>query len=241
MANHLTESKISARPEFQSREQATLVHAYLSRLENHPGAAKSSISDQLAPTHADRQRLIARQQELSNGLIPLGNIAEAGVIIGQMFAGYLTVRLSEQQASEAVAAYLAQVKHLPLWAIQTGCQSCIARNNPFPPSAGELRAACERAVQPLRDEEAEIRKVLDAEVYHSAPAAERERIKKGFADLLAELKQTNSMTPAAKPSFSRPKQGTPTQLSREVLEKQWARYGGGPQPEPEVEPKRAAE
>jgi tetrahydromethanopterin S-methyltransferase subunit F len=224
MANNLTESKISARPEFQSREQAALVHAYLSRLENHPGAVKSSISDQLAPTHEDRQRLIARQQELSNGLTPVGNIAEAGVIIGQMFAGYLTVRLSEQQAAEAVSAYLAQVKHLPLWAIQTGCQSRIARNNPFPPSAGELRAACEKAVQPIRDEEAEIRKVLDAEIYHSAPKAERERIKAGFQALLTELSQTNSVTPKPKPAFTRPKNGTPTTLSDDALRAHLAKY-----------------
>jgi hypothetical protein len=230
MGNNLqqTSQEISPRPAFRSREQATLVHTYLTRLENHPGAAKYSISDQLAPTHEDRQRLLARQQELSNCLTPLGNIAEAGVIIGQMFAGYLTIRLSEQQASEAVAAYLAQVKHLPLWAIQTGCQSCIARNNPFPPSAGELRTACEKAVQSIWAEEAEIRKVLDAEIYHSAPKAQRERIKAGFQSLLAELKQTNAMQPKPKPRFTRPSFGTSTTLSEEAAAKFAAKYAGKP-------------
>jgi len=45
----------------------------------------------------------------------------------------------------------------------------------------------------MRDEEAEIRRVLEAEVYHSAPKTERERITKGFVELIAELKQSNGM------------------------------------------------
>lgn len=131
----------------------------------------------------------------------------------------MTVRLNRDEAANTAVAYLAQVKHLPLWAIQAGCQSCIARNNPFPPSAGELRTACEKAVQPLRDEEAEIRKVLDAEVYHSAPKAERERVKAGFRELLAELRQTNSMDrkPAGKAHTQRV-YGTSTSLSDHALE-----------------------
>jgi tetrahydromethanopterin S-methyltransferase subunit F len=228
MANNLEANPKTLRPPFRSREQATLVHAYLSRLENHPGAAKSYISDQLAPTHEDRQRLIARQQELSSGLIPNGNAADAAFAIGQLFQSYLTVRLTEQQSADAITAYLAQVKHLPLWAIQTGCQSCIARNNPFPPSAGELRTACEKAVQSIWAEEAEIRKVLDTEIYHSAPKAQRERIKAGFQTLLAELKQTNSMQPKPKPRFTRPSFGTSTTLSEEAAAKFAAKYAGKP-------------
>jgi hypothetical protein len=132
----------------------------------------------------------------------------------------MTVRLNRDEAANTAMAYLAQVKHLPLWAIQAGCQSCIARNNPFPPSAGELRTACERAVQPVRDEEAEIRKVLDAEIYHSRPQAERERVKAGFQALLAELKQTNSMEPQGKTGakFTRPVNGSVSQLSDHALE-----------------------
>lgn len=224
MANNLQANSKTSRPSFQSREQATILHVYTSRLENHPGAVKASISDQQAPTLEDRKRLKARQQELSIGLTSNGNGADAAFAIGQMFQSYLTVRLNEQQSADAITAYVAQIRHLPLWAIQTGCQSCIARNNPFPPSAGELRTACEKAVQPLRDEEAEIRKVLDAEIYHSAPKAERERIKAGFQALLTELSQTNSVTPKPKPAFTRPKNGTPTTLSDDALRVHLAKY-----------------
>jgi hypothetical protein len=230
MGNNLqqTSQEISPRPAFRSREQATLVHTYLTRLENHPGAAKYSISDQLAPTHEDRQRLLARQRELSIGMTPCGELSAAAELISQMFTGYMTVRLNRDEAANTAAAYLAQVKHLPLWAIQTGCQSCIARNNPFPPSAGELRAACEKAVQSIWAEEAEIRKVLDAEIYHSAPKAQRERIKAGFQSLLAELRQTNAMQPKPKPRFTRPSFGTSTTLSGEAAAKFAAKYAGKP-------------
>lgn len=128
------------------------------------------------------------------------------------------VKIDRDQAANTASAYLAQIKHLPLWAIEAGCQSCIARNNPFPPSAGELRAACENAVQPLRDEEAEIRKVLEAEIYHSAPKAERERITKGFGDLIAELKHSNAMErkPDGK-AHKRTIYGTDSRLSDHAL------------------------
>lgn len=142
------------------------------------------------------------------GLNPCGELAEAALLISEMFMSFASVRMTEQQAEKTASAYLAQVQHLPLWAIETGCQSCIARDLAFPPSAGELRAACERVVQPSRDEEAEIRKVLDAEVYHSRPDAERERVNAGFAcervnagfaKLLDDLKAND---------VSRPRNGT---------------------------------
>jgi hypothetical protein len=219
MGNNLQISQEISAPAHQNREQALLLHTYTSRLEVHPGAAKSSISSQLAPTPEDRQRLEARRRTLSNGLAPIGNVAEAGVLIGQMFAGYATVRLTEEQAASTVAAYLDQVRHLPLWAVQTGCRACVARNNPFPPSAGELRAACEKAVQPIRDEEAEIRKVLEAEVYHSRPEEERERVIAGFKALLPQIELNSSMEPPLRigQKFTRPVNGTATQLSEHAL------------------------
>lgn len=138
-------------------------------------------------------------------------------MISQMFLSYMTVRIDRDQAASTAAAYLAQIKHLPLWAIQIGCQSCIARNNPFPPSAGELRAACERAVQPLRDEEAAICKVLEADVYHQT--ADGRKLSDRCRNAIAELVEANSMEKAKrKRQLKEPINGSVTQLSDGALE-----------------------
>lgn len=165
--------------------------------------------------------------------MPAGPTTEVATVVGNMFLTFPSVRMDLAQTKAVTVAYVAQLKHLPLWAIETGCKSCISRDLAFPPSAGELRAACERAVQPVRDEEAALRKVLDAEVYHSAPASERQRVIKGFAELTAEIREANGMAGGkVAPAFTRPVYGTPTSLSEEAAAKFHAKY---PNPEPRAE------
>jgi hypothetical protein len=225
MSNQITnvQPRTSPRPSHQSREDANVLHVYSSRLENHPGA-KPSISDQLAPTFEDRQRLTARRGELADGLQPEPSLAEIAKVVGNMFLLFPSVRMGLDQTKAVTTAYVAHLKDLPLWAIEAGCKSAVAKGLAFPPSAPELRASAEQALQSIRDEEAAILKVLDAQVYHSAPKAERERIKAGFQGLLTELSQTNSVTPKPKPAFTRPKNGTPTTLSDDALRSHLAKY-----------------
>jgi hypothetical protein len=135
-----------------------------------------------------------------------------------MFLLFPSVRMGLDQTKAVTAAYVAHLKDLPLWAIEAGCKSAVAKGLAFPPSAPELRASAEQALQPVRDEEAAIRKVLEAQVYHSAPKAERERIKAGFQSLLSELRQTNSMEkPKAGKAHTRTANGSLTQLSDDAL------------------------
>jgi hypothetical protein len=173
----------------------------------------------MAPTFEDKQRLITRRGELADGLQPERSLAEIAKVVGNMFLLFPSVRMGLDQTKAVTAAYVAHLKDLPLWAIETGCKSAVAKGLAFPPSAPELRASAEQALQPIRDEEAAIRKVLDAQIYHSRPQAERERVKQGFADLLAELKQTNSMEPQGKTGqkFTQPTNGSLTQLSDHAL------------------------
>jgi hypothetical protein len=146
-------------------------------------------------------------------------LAEIAKVVGNMFLLFPSVRMAIDQTKAVTAAYVGHLKDLPLWAIEVGCKSAVAKGLAFPPSAPELRASAEQALQPVRDEEASIRKVLDAEIYHSAPKAERERIKAGFQTLLAELRQTNAMDrkPVGKAHAQRV-YGTETQLSDHALE-----------------------
>jgi hypothetical protein len=114
-----------------------------------------------------------------------------------MFVAFPMVKLSPEQAATTIAVYVAQLRDFPLWAIETGCQSCIAKATPFPPSAGELREACLRAVTPLAEEAAQLRSVLEAEVYTTPPEPGYAIFKREQSDrskaMVDEIHRTNDM------------------------------------------------
>lgn len=91
-----------------------------------------------------------------------------------------------------MAAYAADLAHFPLWAIDAGCMAVIGGktdgSKAFAPSSLELRDACAKAIEPVRQEIAEIGSVLDAEVYHEPTVAEREKIHAEFRKLVEDLK-----------------------------------------------------
>jgi hypothetical protein len=176
----------------------TILRTYLSRLEEFPGLAKSSISAQLAPTLADKQWLSARLGALRDSLKPEGASNAAAAAISRMFMSFASVsRMDASMAARTAVAFAEQVKYLPLWAIQAGCDEWAGKDEPFPPSAGQLKAACERAVQVVRDEAGQIRKVLEAEVYtpNARTAKARAVISGGFKNLRQELSRHGRLTP----------------------------------------------
>lgn len=105
-------------------------------------------------------------------------------------------KMDAGMAARTAAAFAEQLKYLPLWAIQAGCDEWAGKDEPFPPSAGQLKAACERAVQPVRDEAGAIRKILEAEVYtpNVRSAAARDVISRGFQDLRTDLARHGKLT-----------------------------------------------
>lgn len=161
-----------------------------------------SISDRQTPNEGERKALERRRGELLNALVPVGDRA-AVQIIAQLFLGFHGARGSHDETAAQLALFASQVADLPVWAVQSGCGDLLRRNIAWPPSVGQVRAACEAACQPHRQELAQIEAVLNADVYHEATPSERERVKAEFQKLADDLK-LHAPFESAKPKASRP-------------------------------------
>jgi hypothetical protein len=77
---------------------------------------------------------------------------------------------------------------VPLWAVDAACLEVVRSGAKFAPSAPELILMAEGYCAPFRAEQGQIRRVLDAEVWHEPSAEEKARIQAGFAKLMADLR-----------------------------------------------------
>lgn len=112
--------------------------------------------------------------------------------VARLFMRFPSTRLPEGQAEAMMAAYAADLSGFPLWAIDAACLAVIGGradvSKSFAPSSIELREACVKAMAPVHVEIAELRKVLDAEIYHEPGPDEKARVQAMFRDLVDELK-----------------------------------------------------
>ena len=110
-----------------------------------------------------------RRNYIVDGLRPVSGSRDGSLDLAErilrMFYAWPTVRLDEDKALGVAQTYAEQVQSFPMWAIAAAIAECQGRKIPFPPSAGELRAACQAKVQPYNDELAGLRRVLEAEIY----------------------------------------------------------------------------
>ena len=82
-----------------------------------------------------------------------------------MFDAWPCVRMDASKSKAVAVTYTDQLRDLPIWAIRAGVFDCQRRAESFPPSAGELRSACEARTLIFREEAAKLSKVLNAEIY----------------------------------------------------------------------------
>jgi hypothetical protein len=153
-----------------------------------------SISDKRLPTDDERATLKRRANELR---LALRGVGEHGAIqtIAQLFLGFHGQRGSHDETAAQLALFASQVADFPLWAVQSGCGDLLRKNVAWPPTVGQVRAACSVACQSSRDEFAQINQILSADVYHEPGESEREAVQRKFADLLAELKLSEPIDP----------------------------------------------
>lgn len=152
---------------------ATMYRRLTNAIESD-GPDLNLISSQSAPTDAERGLMKARLGDLNATLTP---IADRGASVLQaliervlrMFYAWPTVKLDEMKAIGVAKAYAEQVAHLPLWAVDAGIVHCQAQNEPFPPSAGMLRAACETKIETVRAEIIGLGRILGARVVTEQP------------------------------------------------------------------------
>jgi len=147
---------------------------------------KYSISAQEAPRGDSLNALISRRNELADALFP-GDRNEIARTIGQMFLAYQQVKLGPDETRATVALYVAQVQEFPQWAVSKGCEKIIQRPIAWPPSAGEMRAAVQNEARDVQDEHALITSVLNANIEQECAPGDREKMRQGFKEVIAEL------------------------------------------------------
>ena len=112
---------------------------------------------------------------------------EAAQAVAQMFLGFPQVRPSPDEARSMVALYVGQVAEFPIWAVRAACGAMLSRSSPFPPSAGELRAAVAERARWAMSERRDLLKILDAKVVHDLAPEDREGMQRDFRALAAEI------------------------------------------------------
>lgn len=143
------------------------------------------------PVGADRAALQSRRAELGAGLTRSEprDIVER---VARLFMRFPSSRLPDDVAKATLAAYAHDLALFPLWAIDTAFLAVIAgqadTSKAFAPSSIELRKACEKAMQPVYEELAELTRILNAEVYREPTPDEKARVQALFDDLRDELK-----------------------------------------------------
>ena len=80
------------------------------------------------------------------------------------------------------------LREFPLWALDKAILAYLATtSSAFPPSSPELRKLVAAETRDFTNELREIERILEANVFHDADAAETERVKAGFEALAKEM------------------------------------------------------
>ena len=141
--------------------------------------------------------------------------------MARLFLRFPSSRLTDATAEATIAAYTQDLERFPLWAIDEAMMAAIQKGGAFAPSSPELRKACERAVAGLRSEAADIRAVLNAQVYRELTPEERAKGLAMFREVVAELKLLEPFGGTAKRPYSSITQPE-AENALERLEAEWA-------------------
>ena len=124
-------------------------------------------------------------------------------MLAQLFLGFHGARQGQEETAAQLALFASQLADLPIWAIQVGCGDILRRNVAWPPSVGQVRAACVEACEKQRAELADIDAILNADVWHEPTDNERAKVNEGFQKLVQELK-LNAPYDTSRPKEHRP-------------------------------------
>lgn len=165
-------------------EMSSTLSMYRTALERGPGYWV--IPEHRAPVGADRERLEARLAELTR-CDTRSDVRVIASRIARLFFRYPSFRLNDSNAEAMVATYAADLQHFPMWAIDLALMDAIAKGGEFAPSSPSLRARCEHIMAKVRNEAADLKAVLDAEIYREKTADEKAEIVRQFRELAKEL------------------------------------------------------
>ncbi len=135
--------------------------------------------------------MMGRRADL-RGSMGAASAQEAGQLVSVMFAGFQSVRDSEDEAKKRLALYVSQLKAFPAWAIKASCERFMrgevgGANAAFAPSIAELVSDIVTQTRWIRAELADLDAVLDADVMHEPDEAEQERMRIKWRQLADEI------------------------------------------------------
>lgn len=151
--------------------------------------------------------------------------ADLITIIGRMLAGYPSVRQSGDDARTLLLAYVTMVEDYAPWAVTEAVRRWQAtatgegRTLAFPPSAAELREACQSVVWRYQAERGKLKQALEAKT-QPIPKGEHSRVSAGLDALRDEI--------AASASDGRRKRPMTQAEATTALEKRCAELGVDP-------------
>ena len=183
-----------------------------------------SISDRRVPSAVERAELGARRDALFRSLAAAGQ-GEAYQLIAQLFLAFHGARVSAEEAGAQLALFAVQVAELPLWAIRAGCGELIRKDASWPPSAGQVRAACERACEADRDEYRRLNQIFSAQQVHEPDEAERARVTEAFEKLAKDI---GLRDPYATEKLRRDAPSAPKETHDEALARLAREYAASP-------------
>jgi hypothetical protein len=158
--------------------------------------APYSISSLAAPSETERAILSERSRQIAAGLGPSPKDMVA-TRVARLFLRFPNAKPSDGEAT--AAAYATDLMRFPLWAIDQAILKAIRPNadlnQNFVPTSPQLQALCQEVIGPFVEEARGIAAVLAAITYQPRPETERDRVKKGFAALLADTGKTNRFEP----------------------------------------------
>jgi hypothetical protein len=186
-----------------------------------PDRALSDALDSLLTDDVDREgrRILAyaldpklrsllqiRLYKLQGELIR-GRPVDLARAVTEMMLGFGSARASEEDAEAVVTQYVKAVAHLPLWAVAQAClrfargrvtkTECPDWKLAYAPSTAQLCHVAEASVREFWSEESRITAALTGVPSHQPTEAERERVARGFEELLRQLRPNNAATSAA--------------------------------------------
>jgi hypothetical protein len=118
--------------------------------------------------------------------------------VSEMMLGFGSARASEEDAEAVVTQYVTVLAHLPLWAVQQACRrfargrvtkaECPDWKRAYAPSTAQLCHVIEASVAGFCREERRITAALNGVPTPRPTDAERERVTRGFEELVQLLK-----------------------------------------------------
>ena len=191
MASEISTNQRSSLP-LASRETATLLDTFTSRIETIPGTINGhAISAACAPSDRERQALTTRLSQIHDGMRPASPEAIAKYVATLKMSGLVSRSTDEAGAAMEMRLTVKALEGFPEWAISDVCRRFLdgrLGKGRFVPTAAEIAQECRLVLLPHQEEAGRIAKVLDAEIYEEATPEQRDRIAKLLAGTVRELK-----------------------------------------------------